>query len=49
MFFLRHRGGVSLRALLIASAAALILGAGALAGHALASPPASDPILPSDA
>jgi hypothetical protein len=49
MFFLRHRGGVSLRVLFIASAAALIIGAGVLAGHALAAEPATDLILPPNA
>jgi len=48
MFFLRHRGGVSLRVLFIASAVALIIGAGVLAGHALAAEPATDLILPSN-
>ena len=45
MFFLRHRGGVSLRVLFIASAVGLIIGAGVLAGHALAAEPATDLIL----
>lgn len=39
MFFLRHRGGVSLRAIAIASAAAVIIGCGIAAGHALAAEP----------
>ena len=39
MFFLRHRGAASLRAIAIASAAAVIIGCGIAAGQALAGEP----------
>jgi len=41
MFFLRHRGAASLRAIAIASAAAVIIGCGIAAGQALAGEPAA--------